>query len=672
MSVIGVVTASVIAVTIPSAYYIIKLAEINQVHNLEASFLAKNIESIIQARPDMWEYESIRLKEILSRPSISTEEDEREVRTEAGKLISKNDYTAVTPTVSYSTPIFDSGRSVGSIIIRSSIRSQLINTVLLGIFSSFLGTLIFYIFRIYPLRKLENTLRDLQRERDKSEKTLYAIGDGVIVVDQQNNIRFINRAAESLIGINRFEAVGHQLEEVYLLRQGKENKIGEKEYTLTTRVGNEYAVEEVRTSFDDMAPDSGGVVIVFRDITERKLLREEFYKLEQQFHQAQKLESLGVLAGGIAHDFNNILAIIQGYCGLIRMDYTTTEYDIIQIERAVERAAELCSQMLAYAGKAQFAKSLVDMPTMVEEIASMLRSTLPQNAVIKLDICRNIPSVVGDASQLRQVVMNLIINASEAIGNGQGEVLVVLAKTTLVSGKTYKDYNGKAIPPGTYVSLEVTDNGCGMDDDTKWRIFEPFYTTKFTGRGLGMSAVLGIISSHYGALQLFSQLGEGTTFKVFLPAEISDAMEHEEQIQPALSAPWRGNGTILVVEDEEQVLLIVATILKNRGFTVITATNGLEALELYQKHADDILLVVTDIGMPIMDGYELFRELKKLRPELPIIISSGFGETVVTARINREDIAGFISKPYKFDQLWEVLKSVVDKLADHHPDDGPL
>ncbi|MGD0584296.1 MAG: PAS domain S-box protein [Oryzomonas sp.] len=399
------------------------------------------------------------------------------------------------------------------------------------------------------------------------------------------------------------------------------------------------------------------------DITNLKRAEEERHQLEMQLIHAQKMESLGVLSGGIAHDFNNIMAIIMGYCALTRMDYDTAENNITEIEKAAERAAGLCRQMLAYAGKAQLNKTQVNMWTLVDEMVTMLKSTLPQNAVIKPDLSARIPTISGDASQLRQIVMNLIINASEAVGKEQGEIRVSLARKTVIAGQSDKDYHGKAIPSGEYVCLEVTDNGCGMDEETKWRIFEPFYTTKFTGRGLGMSAVLGIINSHDGALQLFSQLGQGTTFKVSLPVQISDTTG-DENLRPAdTSAPWQGSGTILLVEDEEQVRLIAKTLLQMFGYTVLEAVNGKEALELYSKNAADINLVVTDMGMPVMDGYELFIQLKKLNPQLPIIISSGFGDAEVSSRIAIDDVAGLISKPYNPDQLREVLKSVLEGLA---------
>jgi len=393
---------------------------------------------------------------------------------------------------------------------------------------------------------------------------------------------------------------------------------------------------------------------------ERRQVELEKRELEQQFQQTQKLESLGVLAGGIAHDFNNILAIIMGYSALIKMDYETAEENIPQIEKAAERAAALCRQMLAYAGKATLTQTQVNMWMLVDEMVNMLKTTIPQNVVIKAELSTDIPFIMGDASQIRQIAMNLIINASEAIGKEQGEIKVLLTKATVTTGQSDKDYHGKVIPPSVYVCLEVTDTGCGMDEETKWRIFEPFYTTKFTGRGLGMSAVLGIIQAHNGSLQLFSEQGKGTTFKVYLPVKTSGSDKDEYQKQPDTSAPWLGSGTILLVEDEEPIRIIAKALLKKIGFTVVEAVNGKEALELYQKNATDITLVMTDMGMPVMDGYELFHELKKLNPGLPIIVSSGYGDAEVSSRIDIDDIAGLISKPYNPNQLREVLKGIVE------------
>jgi PAS domain S-box-containing protein len=402
--------------------------------------------------------------------------------------------------------------------------------------------------------------------------------------------------------------------------------------------------------------EASGIV---QDISERKREAEEKLALEQQLLRAQKLESLGVLSGGIAHDFNNILAVIIGHCGLMKLRPGKEEEHIPEIEKAVERAAELCRQMLTYAGKAQSVITWFDMTLLINEMVRMLQATIPQNAVIKTELSVDVPQIKGDSGQLRQIVMNLILNASEAIGETQGEIRVSLSKSVFRKESSEKDHLGRIIMPGIYVCLEVTDNGCGMDDETMKRLFEPFYTTKFAGRGLGMSATLGIITAHNGSLQLFSRLGQGATFKIYLPVQIGDNAGEETALQE-LSTQWKWSGTILLAEDEDQLRMIAKSMLELLGFTVIETSNGKEALESYLNNIGKIFMVVTDIGMPVMDGYALIRELKKLSPELPIIISSGFGDA--SSHTGSEEITGLISKPYNFDQLKEVLKSVVEQV----------
>jgi PAS domain S-box-containing protein len=432
-----------------------------------------------------------------------------------------------------------------------------------------------------------------------------------------------------------------------------------KEHTITLVRDGEQRKYTLLESATVINPgDHARLLIYLHDITEHKRLIDERIALEQQFQQTQKLESLGVLAGGIAHDFNNILAIIMGYCSLTKMDYEKAESTIPHIEKAAERAAALCRQMLAYAGKAQSIMTQVNVTALVDEMVTMLKSTTSQNVAIIPDLAAALPPLKGDASQLCQIVMNLIINASEAIGEAQGVIRISLTKITITAGQQEMDYFGVTIPVGGYICLKISDNGCGMDEETKRRIFEPFYSTKFSGRGLGMSATLGIITAHKGALQLSTVLGDGSTFTIYLPVQNSD-ITIEESLQQVKSAPWKGNGMILLVEDEEQVMLIVKTMLEALGFTIIEACNGREALERYRENAAEITLVVTDMGMPVMDGYELFRELKSMNPKLPIIITSGYGDTVITSRIPRNEIAGLVSKPYRFDRLRDVLKSVV-------------
>jgi PAS domain S-box-containing protein len=509
----------------------------------------------------------------------------------------------------------------------------------------------------------------LQYEKSRIMAILNMVGEPIFVKDNEHRVTNANHAfydlfdmdENSVIGNTLIEAVPEHEREHFLkidrmVLDTGESDIREEELTLK---GHTRTIITSKVRFID-GFGKRGLVCSIHDITERKQAEEEKVVFERQLQHSQKQDSLGQLSGGIAHNFNNILAIIIGYCGLTKTNILTAEKNIPIIEKAAERAVVLCRQMMAYSGKEKLTITKVNMAMQVDETIVMLKPSLPQNAIIKTNLSASIPMIEGDVSQLNQVVMNLIINASEAIGIAQGEVNVSLDKIEIIAGKTFEDYSGNPIPPGEYVCLEVTDSGCGMDETTLSRLFEPFYTTKFTGRGLGMSAVLGIIKSHGGVLQLFSQPSQGTTFKVFLPALLNEPTGDENRSSSPASESWQGSGTILLVEDEDEVRFIAKELLKMFGFTVLEAVNGKEALEMYQKNAADIMLVFTDIGMPVMDGYELVEKLKKLKPELPIIISTGYGDADVKERIGSDNIARIARKPYNADKLREVLKSVVE------------
>jgi PAS domain S-box-containing protein len=506
------------------------------------------------------------------------------------------------------------------------------------------------------------TREDLDKANKLRLSVLNSISDAFFSMDNNMVVTYFNDSAERILYKKREEVIGNRLFDVFPEARGS---IFDEKYSkaLKEKIALSFETHFTVSPYENwyvvgVYPYEDGISVYFQTITDRKRAEQEMHDLEQQFQQTQKLESLGVLAGGIAHDFNNILAIIMGNCSLAKMDTENAENYLSEIERATDRAAALCRQMLTYAGKAQLAITQINMWALVDEMISMLKATLPQNAEIKPYLSAYIPHVNGDASQIRQIVMNLIINASEAIGDKQGEIRISLTKTIRTENQPDKDYHSKDIPAGEYLCLEVTDTGCGMDEETKWRIFEPFYTTKFTGRGLGMSAVLGIIMSHRGALQLYSQLGQGTTFKVYLPTQTSDSTD-DNSILTESQTTWQGSGTVLLAEDEDQIRHIAKTMLGKFGFAVIEAVNGKEALELYKQNSTDIKLVLSDMGMPIMDGYTLFHELKKLDPELPIIVSSGFGDADVTSRIGSDNIAGLINKPYNPSQLRDVLKRVL-------------
>ncbi len=392
-------------------------------------------------------------------------------------------------------------------------------------------------------------------------------------------------------------------------------------------------------------------------IISRKRDEEERLKLEQQMLHAQKLESLGVLAGGIAHDFNNILMAIIGNADLALMRINKESpavENLHRIEQAAARAADLAKQMLAYSGKGKFVVENIDLNLLLEEMLHMLEVSISKKAVLRLNQHRPLPPVAADTTQMHQIIMNLVINASEAIGDNAG----VIAITTgcMECDRNYlKDvWLDENLQGGLYVYLEIADTGCGMDKETMSKLFDPFFTTKFTGRGLGMAAVLGIVRGHKGAIKVYSEPGRGTTFKILLPAsgrpdEIFNGKSRTEV--------WQGSGTVLLVDDEETVRGIGVEMLKELGFTAVTADDGRKAVEIF-KSRNDIAFVILDLTMPHMDGEQCFRELRRIRPDVKVIMSSGYNEHEVTQKFIGKGLAGFIQKPYRLSTLQEAIRTI--------------
>jgi CheY-like chemotaxis protein len=383
-----------------------------------------------------------------------------------------------------------------------------------------------------------------------------------------------------------------------------------------------------------------------------------------------------VLAGGIAHDFNNLLTGILGNASLARLDLTpdsSLDIGISQIETAALRAAELCQQMLAYSGKAQFVVRPLSLGRLVEETARLLHLSINKKARLTLDIAPSLPPVLGDATQLRQIVMNLVLNASEALGPHPGEIAMAIRRVTVDRTLLERLHSSGDYAGGDSIELTVRDSGCGMNPDTLARIFDPFFTTKFTGRGLGLSAVLGIVRGHRGALDVTSSPGVGTTFTILLP--VAGATSHESAL-PAVAAPaWRGSGTVLVADDEAPVREVLGHMLARLGFEVVAAADGLEALSRFRATPDRFAAVLLDLSMPRCDGAETLREIHTLRPNTPVLLISGHGSGELSAQFAHERLAGIVQKPFTTPALCEAMQralaprplSAPKAGAPHHP-----
>ncbi|MBU1708540.1 MAG: response regulator, partial [Proteobacteria bacterium] len=405
---------------------------------------------------------------------------------------------------------------------------------------------------------------------------------------------------------------------------------------------------------------STGVTFTALDITDRKKAEEDKRKMELQIQHVQKLESLGVLAGGIAHDFNNILMTILGNADLAVSDLSPASpayINLIEIEKASRRAADLCKQMLAYSGHGKFISQPLDLSTVISEMNHMLEVSISKHVVLKYQLTENLPAVLGDANQINQIIMNLVVNSSEAIEKNSGVVSISTGAMECDRKYLTETYLDDNLPEGIYCYIEIADTGCGMEKDIIAKFFDPFFSTKFAGRGLGMSAVLGIVRGHKGALKVYSEPRRGTTIKVLFPA-LEDSVPATKNNEDLEIVKWRGHGTVLLVDDEETIRTLGKKMLERIGFSVLVAKDGRDAVNVYKQFESEIDCVLTDLTMPHMDGEVAFRELRKINRNVRVILSSGYNEQDVTEKFVGKGLAGFIQKPYTLALLREAMQKI--------------
>ncbi|HEX2484186.1 MAG TPA: ATP-binding protein, partial [Myxococcota bacterium] len=383
---------------------------------------------------------------------------------------------------------------------------------------------------------------------------------------------------------------------------------------------------------------------------------------EQAVQHAQRLESLGVLAGGIAHDFNNLLLAMLGNAGLAREELGASsraaEY-LGDVERAAERAAELTRQLLAYAGKGRLEVADLDVSRLARDVVDLVAVSISKQIELHCRLAQELPAVTGDGSQLRQVMMNLVLNAADAIGDQEGTIAVETELVELDAAEGEGWLGAEGWRGGRFVALRVADTGSGMSDAVRARIFEPFFTTKSTGRGLGLAATLGIVRSHGGWLRVDSRPGLGSTFHVLLPA--GDAPPAEPAAAPPSGEPaWRSDATVLVVDDEAPVAKVAARMLAAAGMRVLLAHDGAEALALQREHRGELDLVLLDLNMPGVPGDEVYRALRREEPALRILLSSGHPAEEALSRLQGREPLAFLQKPYRADALRRRVRELLE------------
>jgi PAS domain S-box-containing protein len=466
------------------------------------------------------------------------------------------------------------------------------------------------------------------------QTTFDAIHDGVALVDAGGRILRCNESLSVLL--DRESLAGANWKDLWAsLPKEKEPFARALSSGKREVIELEYDGRQISITADPMLDEQGapsGSVMIVSDITDRR-------RLEDQFRESQKFETIGTLAAGVAHDFNNLLTSVMGNASLVLADLVPGSAHHERLEdviRAGERAAELTRQLLAYSGKGRRFMQKTDLSAVIRSSRHLVEAGIPKKVALELHLAEHLPSIEADANQLQQVLMNLVSNAAEAIGDSAGSIAI---RTGFDGDRS--------------VFLEVRDTGCGMDAETRARIFDPFFTTKFTGRGLGLAAVAGIARSHKAALDVISAPGEGSTFRIAFPATepaiLTPAEPHEAASQ------WSAGGTILVVDDEDMVRRIAQAALETRGYSVLTASDGVEAIEKVE-HNPEIGLVLLDLTMPVMSGEEAIDRITAVRPGMRVIVSTGYDHREAVARFRQKQVAAFLQKPYTSRQLADKVQ----------------
>ena len=523
-----------------------------------------------------------------------------------------------------------------------------------------------------PVRMI-GTIQDITEQR-RVERRLHRLAtalaetaESIIITNSEGAIRYVNRAFEKLSGYSADDVVGKRpnivksgehSDEYYDLMWDKvtNGEVWFGTFINRNREGGLYEVEQTISPIHDMQGDISGYVAVQRDVTGE---RERRSKMEH----TQRLESLGILAGGIAHDFNNLLTAIIGNANLARLKTDSNEIALYldRIEATGEHAADLCKQMLAYSGQGEYLREWFDLNDRIHDMIEFLQVSVSKNVSLTIDLEQFPCQVYGDKSQLQQVVMNLAINASEAIeGTGDVRLSTHLVEMTEADFKSCIHHEHEAPKPGFYLCLTASDNGCGMSDETRLKLFDPFFTTKFTGRGLGTSAILGIVQSHHGALDVESKVNVGTTFKAYFPCSVDQTAIGDEVEQPSVqSVAGLAEKTILIIDDEEHVLEVVSMMVEKAGCKTLRASTATQGIALYEERGDEIDMTILDMTMPDMDGLSCAKRLLEINAGALLVLSSGYNKDVLEERAGDTKISGFLQKPYSYNALNELIQELI-------------
>jgi two-component system, cell cycle sensor histidine kinase and response regulator CckA len=543
------------------------------------------------------------------------------------------------------------------------------------------GTLVGMAKLIKDDTDLKQSQELLQYQLNLADAIASNAAEALFLVDSDGRTTFANPTAEAMFGWSSEELIGQYLQEKLTLDQEDTSEGDPNSHTLltgeTVRGREGWFIHKgghsvpISCSIAAIRGDGSvaGSVLVVRDLTEQKGIEAAQRENEEALQQAQKLESIGVLAGGIAHDFNNLLTGIMGNAGLARRAVVSGRTEqaaalLRDVLAASERAADLTRQLLAYAGKGRFVIQPVDLCRLVSEVSTLIRASISKKVTLVINVPDEAIFIDADRAQLQQLVMNLVINGGEAIGDQPGTLTVRIRTEHFTERRERPRTEGFPISTGDYARIDVSDTGAGMDNETRTRIFEPFFTTKFLGRGLGLSAALGIVRGHRGAIGVRSEPGRGTTFTVLLPVPREIRRPERTSGHASIEYDFQEAGTILVADDEEGVRSLVASVLESAGYAVELAADGGQAVERLRELGDRVRLVLLDLTMPILGGAEAATELRRIRPDIPILAMSGYGDIEVMQHFSQAGVDDFLPKPFSPDQLVAKVRDALARMVE--------
>ena len=656
---------SIVAILFPLGYFLLSYQYAAGSIGVEAEINARIITQIISANPKLWEYEQVRVKEYLMRRSKKGYAEIRRVLNTKNELIAESADPLDPPVMMRSVELFDSGHVVGRIEIYRSLRPLVVRTVLLGLCMLPLGAVVFMIIRKVPLRAILQAEALLKQERDTAQKYLDVAGVLFVVLDAAQRVTLINRKGCEVLGrtedqilqknwFDNFVPETRRESAREFILQLSKGMVGPGkvfESPVVTLGGEERMIDWHHIVLTGADGAFAGVLSSGVDITERR-------HLEAQLLHSQKMEAVGVLAGGIAHDFNNILAAIIGYASLLQMKITKDEplrHPVDQIINSANRAAQLTKSLLSYSRKQTIDPKPIKINDCVRDVEKLLPRLLREDIEIRTALSDDQMTVSADAGSIEQVLMNLATNARDSMPEG-GQLVIETRRVMLDSGFIAARGYGRQ---GMYALIAVSDNGMGMTPETKAKIFDPFFTTKGVGKGtgLGLSMVYGIIQDHHGYINVYSEIGKGTTFEIYLPlVQMTVQVERSVESPP----PAGGTETVLLAEDDPTVRTMTGIVLRDAGYTVIEARDGEEAVQVFAAHQQSIQLAILDVIMPKKNGKIVLDEIKGIRPDIKALFTSGYTAEIMKG--TKELGAGlyFLPKPASSSDLLRKVREALD------------